>query len=160
MKIAINQCYGGFSLSPKAIRRIAELQGRDAYFFSNSFSQEGDKYKSIPFEEAQKDSLFITAFDIPNPNEVFKDDGKAWNTRTDEEKEASNKLYSDHVLDSRYDEDKRNDPLLIQVIEELGSEADGKCAELGIVEIPDGVEWELAEYDGIEWIAEKHRTWR
>jgi hypothetical protein len=29
-----------------------------------------------------------------------------------------------------------------------------------VVEIPDGVEWEIAEYDGLEWVAEKHRTWR
>lgn len=28
-----------------------------------------------------------------------------------------------------------------------------------IVDIPDDVEWELCEYDGIEHIAEKHRTW-
>ena len=28
-----------------------------------------------------------------------------------------------------------------------------------IVEVPDGGEWELDEYDGIEHVAEKHRTW-
>jgi hypothetical protein len=31
---------------------------------------------------------------------------------------------------------------------------------LRIVEIPDGVEWHISEYDGIEHIAENHRTWR
>jgi len=30
---------------------------------------------------------------------------------------------------------------------------------LKIVDIPDGVEWEIEEYDGMEWVAEKHRTW-
>ncbi len=29
-----------------------------------------------------------------------------------------------------------------------------------IVEIPDDVDWEVMEYDGMEHIAEKHRTWR
>ena len=28
------------------------------------------------------------------------------------------------------------------------------------VEIPDDVEWQIEEYDGSEWIAEKHRIWR
>jgi hypothetical protein len=32
-------------------------------------------------------------------------------------------------------------------------------AELKVVESPDDVEWEIEEYDGIEWIAEVHRTW-
>ena len=54
----------------------------------------------------------------------------------------------------------RTDPALIQVVEELGAEANGQCADLGIVEIPDDVDWEIAEYDGTEWVAEKHRTWR
>jgi len=48
---------------------------------------------------------------------------------------------------------------LIAVIEELGEEANGRCAEIAIVEIPDDVEWEVDEYDGKEWVAEIHRTW-
>lgn len=56
-------------------------------------------------------------------------------------------------------EDKRDDPELIAVIEELGEKAYGWAADLKIVEIPDDVEWYVEEYDGREWIAEKHRTW-
>lgn len=54
----------------------------------------------------------------------------------------------------------RDDPALIQVIEELGTKANGDCAALDIVEIPDGVQWHIQEYDGVEWVAEDHRTWR
>lgn len=54
----------------------------------------------------------------------------------------------------------RNDPVLIEVVESLGEKASGRCAKLGIVEVPDGVEWVVEEYDGSEWVAEKHRTWR
>lgn len=54
---------------------------------------------------------------------------------------------------------KRDDPILIEVIEELNHEADTRFSNLKIVEIPDGVEWEVQEYDGYEHIAEKHRTW-
>jgi hypothetical protein len=28
------------------------------------------------------------------------------------------------------------------------------------VDIPDDVKWEIEEYDGNEWVAEVHRTWR
>jgi len=31
---------------------------------------------------------------------------------------------------------------------------------LKIVEIPADVDWVLMEYDGCEWVAEKHRTWQ
>lgn len=53
----------------------------------------------------------------------------------------------------------RSDENLIAVIEELEYESWGKFSELKIIEIPDDIEWELAEYDGCEWIAEKHRKW-
>jgi hypothetical protein len=54
---------------------------------------------------------------------------------------------------------KRDDPLLIQVIKEIGDRINGKCASIKVVEIPDNVEWEIMEYGGREWIAEKHETW-
>jgi len=53
----------------------------------------------------------------------------------------------------------RNDPLLVDIVEELGEEADGEFAHLKVVEIPDDVEWYVDEYDGLEWVAEVHRTW-
>ena len=90
MKVVINTQYGGFSLSPKAVQRLAELQGRPCY-------------------------------------------------------------------DSRPED--RADPLLVQVVEELGSEANGAHASLAVVEIPDDVDYIIEEYDGKEWIAEAHRTW-
>ena len=45
------------------------------------------------------------------------------------------------------------------MIEELGELANGRCAELRIVEIPDDVEWEINEYDGMETVDECHRKW-
>ena len=53
----------------------------------------------------------------------------------------------------------RDDPILIEVVETLGKDSWGACAELTVVEIPDDVEWEIAEYDGKEHVAEKHRIW-
>lgn len=53
----------------------------------------------------------------------------------------------------------RDDLHLLQVIKELKDKANGRCADLVIIEIPDGVEWQVEEYDGMEWVAERHRTW-
>jgi hypothetical protein len=58
---------------------------------------------------------------------------------------------------------ERHDPLLVACVETLGGghreNASGEYANLVVVEIPDGVEYEVGEYDGMEHIAEKHRTW-
>lgn len=53
----------------------------------------------------------------------------------------------------------RNDPTLVAVVEKLGKEADGFCANLKVIEIPEDVNWQVEENDGLEWISEKHRTW-
>ena len=63
-----------------------------------------------------------------------------------------------------YDEySKRTDPKLVECVEKYIKEhtdANGKIHTcLRIVEIPDDVEWEIEEYDGNEWVSEKHRTW-
>lgn len=54
----------------------------------------------------------------------------------------------------------RDDPILIEIVERMGKDAGGTFSRLKIVEIPDDVNWYIAEYDGREWIAERHRTWR
>ncbi len=53
----------------------------------------------------------------------------------------------------------RDDSYLVQVVKELGMSANGANANLKIVEIPGDVEWHISEYDGLEHIAEDHRTW-
>jgi hypothetical protein len=54
---------------------------------------------------------------------------------------------------------ERDDPILVDVIRQLGSKADGIHAKLKIVEVPAKVKWNVAEYDGLEWVEEVHRTW-
>lgn len=53
----------------------------------------------------------------------------------------------------------RANPELVSVVEELGSKASGRFAALAVVEVPDGVRWHIEEYDGLECVAEDHRTW-
>lgn len=54
----------------------------------------------------------------------------------------------------------RDDKVLVEIVETLTSErASGRFSSLKVVEIPDDVKWHIAEHDGMEWIAEDHRTW-
>jgi hypothetical protein len=67
---------------------------------------------------------------------------------------------SDATYISEYEfYEQRNDPDLIAVIEEMGKDSWGWASELAIVEIPDDVDWHISEYDGLEHVAENHRTW-
>jgi len=54
---------------------------------------------------------------------------------------------------------QRDDPVLVQIVEQLSEEANCHFSQLKVVEIPFDVEWEIEEYDGKEWVSEKHRTW-
>jgi hypothetical protein len=53
----------------------------------------------------------------------------------------------------------RDDAHLIAVVELMGTAASNKYSELKIVDVPDDVNWCIEEYDGKEWVAERHRTW-
>lgn len=70
--------------------------------------------------------------------------------------------YKDYIgEDSLFDERdlERDDPDLVRVVDELGEDADGRFASLSIVDIPDDVKWHISEVDGLEHVAEDHRTW-
>lgn len=149
MKVVINRCFGGFSLSKAATKRLAELKGRKCFFFRHA--REAGSLTARKFErdsDDDKDSLFWFAFDTEDISGYMRDD---------DDYKARNAWYEAHAIDNRPSD--RTDPHLIQVVEEMGSDADGACAKLAIVEIPDGVEWEIDEYDGNESISEKHRSW-
>ena len=135
MKIVINTCHGGFGLSEKAMKEYFRLKG-------------------WPFYVEEK-PLFNTHWKVPLSERVQEID---WKNATEEEKIAYNEKFEKQTC---YEGDiERNDPDLIRAIETVGTEeASGGYASLKIVEIPDDVEWEIEEYDGSEWIAEKHRIW-
>ena len=54
---------------------------------------------------------------------------------------------------------ERNDPVLVEVVEQLGDLANGHYSKLKIVEIPDDVKWYIHDYDGLEEVYEEHRKW-
>jgi hypothetical protein len=139
-KVVINGCYGGFSLSDKAMMLYAEKRGIDITPVDDTGLGGSTFFKCKP----------------ENLPEILR---KAYLKLSDEERRGPySEAYSEiGTLSSR--DFERDDPCLVKVVEELGDCANGSFASLNIVEIPDDVEWEIAEYDGIEWVAEKHRTW-
>ena len=101
MKIVINRCFGGFSLTEPVYKELGIEHGGYGFLRNEDLGIESDNRDAV-----------------------------------------------------------RADPRLVAAVEKIGlKESSGRCAKLGIVEIPDGVDWEIDEYDGYEHIAEKHRTW-
>lgn len=147
IKVVINKCFGGFGLSHKAIRRYAKLAGIKLYPFIEKRNKNDnlDWHHFLPFtnklrlECILKDKHYMP---IHYATEPLNKDG----------------TYINDAYWSPYDL-KRDDPILVQVVEELGKEANGEHAELEVVSIPGNVKWHIDEYDGTESIHEDHRNW-
>ena len=140
-KIVVNVCHGGFGLSDEGIKYYAKLKGITLYPESNSrYPGLGPTYWLMPKDERP---------------EILTDE--AFHQAPLEARRKSNAAYSASQL---YDKDlERDDPHLIQTVEDLGDKANGRFGKLEVTEIPDDVDWQIGEYDGTEWVEEKHRTW-
>ena len=136
MKVVINSCFGGFGLSNKGIKRYLELQGKECWFYKQTKYEYNDGKDEYILSDENDDSLFV----ICNTKYLG---------------EVTNELDDDFY----YGDISRTDENLIKVVKELGSEANSKFSDLKIVEIPDDVEWDIDDYDGIDTIHEIHRSW-
>lgn len=138
IKVVINACFGGFSLSNAAMKAYWARKGKTAHAVGRG--------------------LFTTHFDEPMPSEFVLPEGVYLMPFDHPEYERYQQWYSDHALENT--RIPRDDTDLVAVVEKLGGEAaGGPCASLKIVEIPADVKWRIEEYDGNEHIAEEHRTW-
>ena len=135
-KIVTNTVYGGFSLSHEGVLAYAERKGLALYPELDRFGLW--TYWLVPPEQR------------PEPQDNFQSWSLAKRAKSNAEHTAA-QLYPRTI--------PRDDPALVAVVEELGREADGDFACLAVVDAPDDVRWEIAEYDGREWVAEQHRTW-
>ena len=141
-KIVINSCYGGFGLSILAIKEYMKLKGKQVYFYESDLSD----YKNIKYKKINDNTseIFILCF--------TKDFGENFSNIDIPDKELNQYIFSDRNIE-------RDDEDLVKVVEKLKNNSNTMCSNLKIVEIPEDVEWQIEEYDGNEWIAEKHRTW-
>lgn len=138
MKVILNKCYGGFGVSQKGYELYAKKKNLDLYMYKRS----NDDF--MMFERIQKDeSVFLKHYFTVDMGESFSIHSmENWNGIT---------LY----LDERH----RTDSVLIEVVEELGEEANDEFADLQIVEIPDDLKYEVIDHDGIERLCEVGKTW-
>ena len=138
-KVVISECYGGFGLSWAAMQKLAERKGLVASYFAMMPEVHAKVRGSAPVDP---DDTFTTR--VIGPRAVT-----AYPAGEDRDQ---------FIFGSR--DIERDDPDLVAVVEELGGgPASAKLASLSVVEIPADVEWEIGEYDGYEWVQEKHRRW-
>jgi hypothetical protein len=128
-KVVYNSCYGGFNLSTEAIQRYWEIKGQQVWF---EFDK---KYPSLNL---------MNVWLVP-PNERI-DMSKNFNDMSRDERVARNEAYSEQTWYCRSVD--RHDPILVQVVEELGEKANGDCANLAIKEVSGP--YRIDEYDGAE----------
>jgi hypothetical protein len=137
MKVVINKCFGGFSLSLKGLEKYLELQGKKAFFYKTIYKNR-HRTGCIKYTNIDSDDMFVNCSDVDLGDKIEN-------------------IPNEHFIS--YLDIKRDDPYLIQTVEDLGEAASGRCSDLKIVDIPDDVDWEIDEYDGMETVEEKHRTW-
>lgn len=149
MKVVISRCYGGFGLSNEALDRLHEL---------------GFEGIATPIDEYFPEKKDPTEWDIAH--------GKNATLEANAEYRKTGKFPEGHYFSmllskdfkfvlyaGRMEDKQRSDPRLVAIVEELGERANSEFANLVVVEIPDGVDYVIKEYDGFEHVAEDHRTW-
>ena len=122
-KVVYNACYGGFGLSKEACQRYWDIKGQSIWF---------------------EDALWgFTVWLVP-PEERLEQ--KEWSSMTVDERVAYNRAHSEQTWYNRNVD--RHDPVLVQVVEELGDKANGEYAKLRIEEVYGS--YRIDEYDGNE----------
>lgn len=156
MKLVINKCFGGFGVSHACLWELIQRKAAcvkvtpiDEYFGKGERKQEW----------LARDREYLSRSEKPDP--FLKTLPEGWQASF-----MGSVLYDLNAgkvygINDRYDAaPAREDPDLVALVEERGSEwASSSLAKLEVVSIPDGVDYEIDEYDGIESVHEKHRVW-
>jgi len=148
-QVVINKCYGGFGLSHQAVMRYAELKGIKLYPWVN------DIYKEVYGDKATLDNPAIWPSYTTVPQEEYE---RIYEEESKKPAGVGRFVKSNEVFFSGRDI-ARDDADLVSIVKEMGEEANSRFAKLEVVEVPADVSYTIEEYDGIEWIAEEHRTW-
>lgn len=158
MKVVVNRNNQFFDLSVLAIKRIAELNGIKCYFFKSKYNEKDTSSNYEPVILKDTDSVWLhRVFNVDNPDDYEYESYDYIYSNDEKRKELNERANSIWIDNLWYD---RSNPILIQVVEELGEKASTRYSKLEIIEIPDGIEYEIEnEGTGYEYIHEKHRIW-
>ncbi len=144
MKVVLNRSYGGFELSPEAIRLYAKYANINVYFYEQVKYLRRDHYdewRKVPDdEELDRLGSYVTSlYDLGYSFRKLPDDLCP---------------FIDNDID-------RTDENLIRTVEELGSKSFGKYAHLEIFDLPNDafVDTHIENEDGIETIHKNHEYW-
>ena len=130
-KVVYNAKYGGFSLSKKAVQRYWEIKGQQVWI-------EDDK---------ECPSLGLWSVWLVPPEERLKPKNtEEFYAMSFSERVAYNQACSAQTW--YYSNVDRHDPILVQVVEELGDKANGEYAKLRIAQVSGP--YRIDEYDGFE----------
>lgn len=147
-RVVINACFGGFGLSPEGQIAYLARQGKQAFFYTEdreSAVRPGDRDYIRVSSTAAHGALMLTTL-----------------TENVGERQPHDTIWPGGNAHRAYFQScdlERDDPDLVAVVEELNGKASGRFAKLEVVDVPDDAQWEIAEYDGLEHVAEVHRTW-
>lgn len=128
-KVVYNAVHGGFSLSEAAMRRYAEIKGLNLYV-------------------ERERTRFATYYTVPPEARTAEPSAAEWLKLPLETRQKLNAAWDAEQLSNR--DFYRTDPVLVQVVEELGPAANGACADLRIAEVPSGTRYRIDDYDGRE----------
>ena len=142
MKIVLNGCYGGFGLSYEAMALYWYARCKDLYFYRDISVYNGyskvHKYERISLSDIQRSRNTWTGY-------IYC---------TTEDQGAYLDHFPKHVV--RDQDIDRTDPILVSVVETMGSKAaSGSFAKLYIEEIPNSTQYKIDEYDGMEGLITK-----
>lgn len=146
-KVVINVCFGGFGLSKAAYEKLIEWGVPVRKYVKEVYGEDG-RYTTSPENEGEV--LFDRDLTPPNGNGL---DDLYWKWKNEGREGLFGRYWE------RWIEHKRDHPLLVRLVQEMGEAANDRYAKLRVVEIPDDVDFQIEEYDGNEHIAEKHRVW-
>jgi len=129
MNVVINRALGGLALSRKAVKRYSELSNIPIYAFTWEVIDNAGNLK--PAE---------------------KDDDSEYLSYSTDPKCTDRNYWDKEELD-------RDDPILVQVVNELGKSAGQPDSDLVVISIPDDVDYYVEDCENHEVIREKSREW-
>ena len=147
-KVLLNKGYGGFGVSPLAHEMYAKRIGKELFFYVGETATYNNSvvinYRKVSFDEFIKAHRLLYYY-------LTKDFGDSFIGRFSHDECEK--------YDLNLDESHREDPILIEIVEEIGEqEASDRYSTLKIVEIPDELangNYMIDNYEGIETLHAK-----